>query len=131
MASIPNTSSKFHLNTNEYLEQCDPKDVISLNSEKWISVSKLKDIVYQAIIDSGISTISRDIASKSNFNSSHTWFKEGEDCEILRAGSPGWEKGKIKINITLEFIPDEVEKNQSFLDDVRQEINQNNFHTES
>jgi hypothetical protein len=126
MESLPNTLPEFHLNTNEYLEQCDPKDVISFNSEQWTSISKLKDIVYKVIINYGISTISDYIARTSNFKNSNTWFREGEDCEILRAGSSGWQKGKIKINVTLEFIPDEVEDNQSPLDDMRQEINQNN-----
>ena len=55
----------------------------------------------------------------------NVWFKEGVDFQILRAGSSGWQKGKIKINVTLEFIPDELEE-KSPLDDVRQELEQNN-----
>ncbi len=45
------------------------------------------------------------------------WFDDGVDCEILKLGAAGWQKGKIKIklNVSLEFCPDEleVEKNQT------------------
>lgn len=34
---------------------------------------------------------------------------EGIDASILRIGSQGWKKGKIKFKITLEFCPDEPE----------------------
>jgi hypothetical protein len=52
---------------------------------------------------------------------------EGVDCRILQAGSDGWKKGKLKISINVEFIPDEPETNQyqSPLDEIRQEIQQN------
>jgi hypothetical protein len=49
------------------------------------------------------------------------WFEEGVDCKILKAGSDGWKKGKLKINVTVEFIPDEPEipEYQSPLDEIR------------
>ncbi|WLT37122.1 hypothetical protein NON20_14000 [Synechocystis sp. B12] len=52
------------------------------------------------------------------------WFEKGVECKILQAGSSGWKKGKIKINVCVEFIPDEPEPNeyQSPLDEIRQEI---------
>ncbi|TAG95801.1 MAG: hypothetical protein EAZ09_07435 [Oscillatoriales cyanobacterium] len=33
------------------------------------------------------------------------------DCEILGVGAQGWKKGKIKLklNVTIEFCPDEPE----------------------
>jgi hypothetical protein len=31
------------------------------------------------------------------------------DSEILKIASNGWKKGKLKINVSLEFIPDEPE----------------------
>jgi hypothetical protein len=70
------------------------------------------------------------------------------DCEILRLGSKNWQKGKLKIQVRLEFTdsdrqgeqtidtpqvdlefcPDEPEISQpeSPLDDLRQMINQEN-----
>lgn len=115
------------INTNEYLSDCDPKDVISFSHQQWIGIAKLKDIVYRAFRSSGVNSITKYIAEQSDFkntNNTNTWFYQGQECEILRAGSKGWQKGKLKINITLEFIPDEIEEDKSPLDDIRQaEIN--------
>jgi hypothetical protein len=49
------------------------------------------------------------------------WFEEGVDCKILKAGDSGWRQGKLKINVTVEFIPDEPEipEYQSPLDEIR------------
>ncbi len=71
------------------------------------------------------------------------WFGNGIDCEILRLGAEGWKKGKVrmKLQVSIEFCPDEpeVEETQaseaaqasneiiqpeSPLDDLRQMINQ-------
>ena len=35
------------------------------------------------------------------------WLGDGQDCEILRPGSQGWQKGKVRIS--LEFCPDDKE----------------------
>ena len=65
------------------------------------------------------------------------WFDEGIDCEILRVGAQGWKKGKIKLklNVTIEFCPDEPEveetpennesetsQPESPLDDLRRQL---------
>lgn len=115
--------SNNQLNTNEYLSKCDPKDVISFKDEKWTSINKIREILYSALVSSGIKSMTDYIVKWSDFkspNNINNWFKQGEECEILRAGSQGWQKGKIKINVTLEFIPDEVEENKSPLDDIRE-----------
>lgn len=117
---------EFKLNINEYLNQCDEKDVMSFEPEKLISVSKLKDIVFQSFYLSGLHVINQQISILSGLDCSYLWFKQGGECEILKAGSQGWQKGKIKINVSLEFIPDEPEVIESPLDDVRQELKQNN-----
>lgn len=64
------------------------------------------------------------------------WFFDGIDCEVLKIGSKGWQKGKVKINlqVSLEFCPDEPEieetpvsnEPESPLDDIRRLINQDN-----
>ena len=114
------------ININEYLSQCDPQDVLSFNNQKWVGIAKLKEIINRALRNSGVSSMVSYMANHSEFNnteSTATWFSRGEECEILRAGSKGWQKGKIKINVTLEFIPDEPEENVLPLNNVRQEIN--------
>ena len=40
----------------------------------------------------------------------NNWVLGGIDCEVLHLGSPDWKKGKVKIKVSVEFIPDEDEK---------------------
>ena len=115
--------SIFKVNSDKYLSECDPKDVISFDSEKWVSIRKIKHIIYESFRTHGIDSVTKRVSDFSILNNIKVWFYQGEECEILRAGSSGWQKGKIKINVTLEFIPDELEENVSPLDNVRQEIN--------
>lgn len=64
-------------------------------------------------------------------------FIEGIPCEVLKFGSQGWQKGKAKIRMNVEFCPDETEvietptnnqpetsQPESPLDDLRRMINQ-------
>ena len=57
--------------------------------------------------------------------------KEGIDCQVLKIGSKGWEKGKVQIEvnkniksgetqISIQFCPDEPLEQKSPLDDIRQ-----------
>lgn len=70
-------------------------------------------------------------------DSLESWFNKGIDCEVMSL-SKGWQKGKIRIKVTLEFCPNEPEieepdainhtKNnqvKSPLDDIRQMVNGN------
>jgi hypothetical protein len=52
-----------------------------------------------------------------------SWFTEegGAYWELLNLGSDHWQKGRIKVSINVEFIPDE--ENESPLDDIRKTIN--------
>ena len=118
--------SIFEVHSDEYLSQCDSKDVISFDSEKWFSIGKIKKIIQEAFRTHGIDSVTNKVSESSILNNIKIWFYQGEECEILRSGSPGWQKGKIKINVTLEFIPDEPQEVASPLDDVRQEMNTDN-----
>ena len=119
-------SNDFEVNTNEYLQQCDSNDIVKTKSDAWADIKKIKDTVFSSFINYGIPAISQQINNSLNIRNSNVWFSEGTNYEILRAGSKGWQKGKLKINVTLEFIPDEPEE-KSPLDRVRQELNRDNF----
>ena len=119
-------SNNFEVNTNKYLQQCDSNDILKFKSDTWADIQKIKATVFNSFASYGIPTVSDRINKNLNIKNSNVWFSQGEECEILRAGSPGWQKGKMKINVTLEFIPDEPEET-SPLDDVRLEANQNNL----
>jgi hypothetical protein len=114
-------SDTFKIDTNEYLSQCDPRDVVFFGADKLTSTSKLKDIVDRAFAQSGIPVIAEYIYRSLSLNYGLTWFEQGEECEILRAGSTGWQKGKIKIKVILEFIPDE--SSATITDNPRQNVN--------
>ncbi|WP_016949862.1 KGK domain-containing protein [Anabaena sp. PCC 7108] len=46
--------------------------------------------------------------------------REGAACEFLSINGGGWRKGKLKLKMELEFVPDEPE---SQLDDLRSDLN--------
>ncbi|MCC5634321.1 KGK domain protein [Nostoc sp. CHAB 5844] len=62
------------------------------------------------------------------------WFTRDVECETLKMGAKGWQKGKFRIKITLEFCLDEPEIEQtseitepeSPLDDLRRMIHEEN-----
>jgi hypothetical protein len=69
----------------------------------------------------------RILGSEINWNSP----KEGIDCQVLKIGSNGWQKGKVKIEVKedlqlgetqvcIKFCPDEPREQKSPLDDIRQ-----------
>ncbi len=66
------------------------------------------------------------------------WFIHGVDCELLKLGAKKWQKGKVKLKITLEFCsdepeieekaainPTEISELESPLDDIRRQISEN------
>ena len=70
-------------------------DVISMDSE-WnfigVNLSRLSQL------RTGLERAIGRVAEK--------WLSEGVECELLRAGTPGWVKGKIHLRF--EFIPDDL-----------------------
>ncbi|MEG3867556.1 KGK domain-containing protein [Microcoleus sp. K1-B6] len=77
---------------------------------------------------------------QSRYSFQQQWFRDGIDCEALKIGAKGWQKGKVKIRVIVEFCPDEPEveetpennesetsKPESPLDDLRRQLlNQEN-----
>ncbi len=53
------------VNTNEHLSQCDSKDIMSVNSDKWISMKKMKEIVDRECYKNSRTSIIRYISSAS------------------------------------------------------------------
>jgi hypothetical protein len=50
------------------------------------------------------------------------WCFDAIDCEVLQVGASGWQKGKLKIKVTVEFEPETpltVEASSSPLDNLR------------
>ena len=124
------TESNFNLEISQYFKNCDSKDVIASSTKNLFYINKLCDLVFSSFDSSMTRSIANLISQKlSRQWKPELWLNDGEECEILKADSLGWQKGKIKlkVNFTLEFVPNEPEIEKSPLDDVRQELNQNNI----
>lgn len=122
------------------LKNFDHKDIISFESQLF-KVEQLFEAIQESFNSGDTGYYLQDALTRRkvpinarSFSSAYQeeqeewWFSEGGECEILRPGSQGWQKGKIRIRLkaTLEFCPDEPESNQeeSPLDDIRQMISE-------
>ncbi|MEG4304539.1 KGK domain-containing protein [Microcoleus sp. D3_18a_C4] len=134
---------------------CANDDALSFG-RAMLKIEKLKEtLTYRVLSEYGLGETLNKWLKEQNLNidvpldtrqkrfSYENWFGEGIDCEILRVGAQGWKKGKIKLklNVTIEFCPDEpgvveetpenneseTSKPESPLDDLRRQLlNQEN-----
>ena len=132
---------------------CGNEDALSFGNAM-LKVEKLKETVNRVLPENGLGQTLNQFLSQQALNIDvplttdqtrrlyENWFGEGIDCEILRVGANGWKKGKmkLKLNVTIEFCPDEPEmeetpennesetsKPESPLDDLRRQLlNQDN-----
>lgn len=122
------------------LKSFDNKDVVSFDSQLF-KVEQLIEAVTQsfnsgdtgyylnnALVQQKVPINVRSFTSACQEERSEWWFSEGGDCEVLRPGPQGWQKGiiRIRVKVNLEFCSDELEDEQveSPLDDIRQMINE-------
>jgi hypothetical protein len=132
---------------------CGNDDALSFG-RAMLKIEKLKETVNRVLPEYGLGETLNKSLKEQNLNIDlpidtrqqrflyENWFGEGIDCEILRVGANGWKKGKIKLklNVTIEFCPDEpkvketpennqleISPPQSPLDDLRRQLlNQEN-----
>lgn len=127
---------------------CGNEDALSFGNAM-LKVEKLKETVNEVLPENGLGQTLNSSLSKQKLDINvglttdltryfyEKWFGEGIDCEILRVGAQGWKKGKIKLklNVTIEFCPDEPEveelpennesetsQPESPLDDLRRQL---------
>jgi hypothetical protein len=101
---------------------CDNDDAVSFG-RAMLKIETLKETVNLVLPENGLGqTLNSSLSQKQlnidvglttdqQRNAYEKWFGQGIDCEILRVGANGWKKGKIKLklNVTIEFCPDEPE----------------------
>jgi len=114
---------------NSYLPDYGDDEVLAFNANL-VKVGKFRDLVKFAFNDPN--QIPAKIfelfwSNGVNVNLKDA-FGNGLDGEVLKIGAKGWQKGKLRIKVSLEFYPDEPEisEPESPLDDIRQMINQEN-----
>ncbi|MCC3446129.1 MAG: hypothetical protein JGK38_18000 [Microcoleus sp. PH2017_15_JOR_U_A] len=127
---------------------CGNDDALSF-SHAMLKIEKLKEIVNGVLSESELGeTVNKSLSEqkldialgydrKQGRYLYEKWFGDGIDCEILRVGAQGWKKGKmkLKLNVTIEFCPDEPEveetpennnsetnQPESPLDDLRRQL---------
>ncbi|MEG4805313.1 KGK domain-containing protein [Microcoleus sp. ARI1-B5] len=128
--------------TKEIFIELDDEEVLWLVNE-WESVNKdlgVNSYFKYPIISSGqFQTYLKNSISLVE-KIKDVLFDEGIAGKVLRFGSQGWQKGKIRVKICVEFCPDEPEaeqtpeknesetpKPESPLDDLRRQLlNQEN-----
>ena len=121
-----------------YLSDCGNDDVLAFNATL-VKVGKFRDLVKFAFNDpSQIPSTIRDLLWNNGVNiNPKDAFGSGLDGEVLKIGAKGWQKGKLRIKVTVEFCHDEPEVDEtapsneilqpeSPLDDIRQMMNQEN-----
>ncbi|MBD2306265.1 hypothetical protein H6G17_12150 [Chroococcidiopsis sp. FACHB-1243] len=107
-----------NMEDNLSLQNCGEDDVISLCHQlfkfEYLKFTLKNQISSYNIETSFSNSLKIDINSKHRCISAIDWFENGVNCEVLKIGSQGWRKGKVKINIqvSLEFCPDEPEIEQ-------------------
>jgi hypothetical protein len=140
------TRMKNNIDISEFNED----DVLSFESassseERLVKANKFKQVVHRALSHSvpeafvsSLDSQELRIKVERQFHGHSSWIigqkhwcKEGVDCKVFRLGSKGWQKGKMKLSFSLEFILDEEadhppidNQQESPLDDIRQMINE-------
>ena len=112
---------------NNYVKNLRDDDVISLPG-KLYKLGEVKDSIND-FIESGeynrmpyyLSEKFKKDAIQVSHQDSLNLLADGVDSEILKIAADGWKKGKFKIKVVVEFIPDESEipEYQSPLDEIR------------
>lgn len=114
---------------------CSENDVISfenethkVNSFKKKIITVLTRLVSNQFVDDlktkGVKYASINKSESQLEFSNGEWFNNGKECEILKLGSKGWQKGKVRLKVIVEFCPDEpeVSEPESPLDSLRQKL---------
>ncbi|MBE9003596.1 KGK domain protein [Fortiea sp. LEGE XX443] len=121
---------------NFNIENCNPDDALSVKDKvfkiiqiqegiKKVFCGDLSSVIYNSLNFCGIQIEPGGYLVGSKYYKQYQrWFTEGIDCEILKLGAKAWLPGKLRIKITLEFIPDqpEIAELESPLDDLRRLI---------
>jgi KGK domain len=103
---------------HSYFSDFDDHDVIAFSEENLYKSKKLKSIISNLCPNSLEPSIIQYLQSYQ-IKTIGSWTKDGVFCEVLKLGSNQWQKGKIKIRVSVEFYPDEPEAKPSPLDEFR------------
>lgn len=112
---------------HSYFENCNENDVLSCGNLLF-KVSKIKQVFKESLLRDVSNALENALRAKLTPDKqaigADTCFRENSTSwEILKLGAKNWQKGKIRVRVIIDFHPDEPEKIESPLDDIRQTIN--------
>lgn len=100
------------------LEKVNDNDVLSIDSQA-IKVCEFREALTKVVGSAELAELIQNELNSKGMNiyitqsqKDNVWqnkLKEGINGEILRFGSYGWEKGQVKISLSLEFCPNDSE----------------------
>ncbi len=122
MANNPSSPSAGDMSFSVELPSFSDTDIVSFQPSNTHKAGNVKEIVKRAFL-SNYDRMKDEMNSTLKINLSG-WINSGLDCDILKVGgSKGWEKGKVKFKIVIEFYPDEPDEQELFTND-KQKLNQ-------
>jgi hypothetical protein len=127
---------------SDELENCNDDDVLDLGNSFLCKLGRFKTAL-MGLISGQLPTLIQEqlkirgievyypVESKDRHGiCTTTWnnasWREDVPCQILKINSSGWQKGKFRIKVSIEFELDkpENETSESPLDDLRRMINE-------
>ncbi len=113
--------------------------VLFTSARSIFKVDELVSAVKQSFHLAGYHELAKQLRSRGGMSGDpQDWSSKGVDCEVLKPGARSWRKGKLRINLSLEFCPDEpdiaeipvsnqpdVSQTESSLDDICRMVNHN------
>ncbi len=115
--------------------EVEEKDsVISFTSPLMLKIDELMTALKHTMLNTTLQNLQNSLKYRGLLLTNREWFTTGIECEILGTDGKGWKKGKVRIQVSLEFQPDEPEIEvilentapESSLDDIRRKLNQVN-----
>lgn len=95
---------------SKILPECSDDDVVSFRG-KLFKVGELRKLMGRALCEHNqlnhtLSTALRHRGLELAINDTKQFLEKGVKGELLKIDGKGWQKGKIKMTISLEFVPD-------------------------
>ena len=79
-------------------------------SNSMFKIREFITAIERAFQSQGLDILKNMLSSRGGIpGTSEEWYTQGVDCELLKPGTEGWKKGKIRIKISLELCLDEPE----------------------
>jgi len=103
---------------SSFLPDYKDDDVVSFNSHMQ-KVGTLRAVIKNVFSNISVIQDGLNRALLLHQLPSPEWFNQGANCEILRLGGKNWQKGKLRIKLTVEFYPDEPEVEEIPASDVQ------------